>query len=458
MPRYDENDLNDDLNNELPLDEMAVMNEPPFDAEDTPPTGVFRRDDSWEAHKTNPRITDKIRTPRSSPLLNWAMYSGALLITLLAGYLYLQQNNTPAMQATAQPALIIESTLAPSSSDNATAVNQQPVALPGPNDGVVAADVVAELLTQPGANIPSADRIFRQQTAYTIAAVRPRDGVIQYTIQPGDTLDKISARFGVSKNTLGWANDSTPVNLLTPGDTLTILPVDGIYYKTTSEETILSIATKYKASPYAIIDSDYNKLQNANPSTLLPAGLSVMIPGGSSAEQLLYWSPPVQKMDKSGKVTTAIVGDQGFGSNADGGVSFGGGPGSCGFEPTNGGGPLRVPLGAGYTVVRGFFPGHTGIDLAAPTGTTVFAAANGTVIFAGWSNWGYGNSIVLAHGPNLYTLYGHLSRINVRCGQAVNAGVPIGAVGTTGNSTGPHLHFEIRPNGVPVNPVGYLAF
>ncbi len=455
---YNYDGENNDLENELPLDEMAVMQEPPFDPGDTPPSGIVRRVEGGEAHKTNPRITDRVRTPGSVPWLNWALYGGALLITLLAGYLYLQQNNAPAPEATAQPALIIEATLAPDNSGNATAVTQQPIALPNQNDSAVAADVIAELLTRPGDTIPPANRIFRQQTAYTIAPVRPRDGVIQYTIQPGDTLDKISARFGITKETLGWANDSTPVNLLTPGDTLTILPENGIYYKTAKEETIQSIAAKYKASPYAVIDSDYNKLQNANPSTLLPVGLSVMVPGGTSEAKLLYWSPQVQKRDKSGKVTVAVVGDQGFGSNADGGVSFGGGPGSCGFEPTNGSLGLRVPLGTGYTVVRGFYPGHTGIDLAAPTGTTVFAAGTGTVIFAGWSNWGYGNSIVLAHGPTLYTLYGHLSRINVRCGQFVNAGTPIGAVGTTGNSTGPHLHFEIRPNGVPVNPAGQMAF
>jgi lipoprotein NlpD len=119
---------------------------------------------------------------------------------------------------------------------------------------------------------------------------------------------------------------------------------------------------------------------------------------------------------------------------------------------------LRIPLPPGYQVIRGFFPGHTGIDLAMPAGTTVFAADGGTIIFAGWSNWGYGYSIVIAHGGML-TLYGHLSRIGVSCGQRVSQGQPIGAVGSTGNSSGPHLHFEIRPGGgEPVNPVGYLAF
>jgi murein DD-endopeptidase MepM/ murein hydrolase activator NlpD len=392
-----------------------------------------------------------------------------MLITLAAGVLYLQQNlqqsNQPAAstpQPTAPVALIIEATVLPT--DSPTISPTQPPAqsqalnsAQGAGDDSVPVDVVAELLAQPGDTAPPADHIFRRQTAYTIAPVRPRAGVEDYTIQPGDNLDKISAQFGISKDTIAWNNNITYVNLLNPGDKLTILPVDGILYPVEKEITIQAIAALYKVSPYAIIDSEYNRLQNANPDTLLPAGISVLVPGGTTAQQLLYWNPPIQSRDKSGKVSAGVLPNNGMGSDSKGDVSFGGGPGSCGFEPTGGRPNLRVPLGGGYTVIRGFFPGHSGIDLAAPVGTTVFAAADGTVIFAGWSNWGYGNSIVLAHG-SLFTLYGHLSRINVSCGQVVVAGNPIGAVGTTGNSTGPHLHFEIRPNGVPVNPTQYLSF
>jgi murein DD-endopeptidase MepM/ murein hydrolase activator NlpD len=367
--------------------------------------------------------------------------------------IYLQQGNAPAVQPT-QGVVIIEAT-----AEQTTVPTLSPTLPPniGASDTTVPLDVVAELLMQPGDTAPPADRIYRQQTAYTIAPVRARSGTIQYSIQPGDTLDKIAARFGVSKDTVAWANDDIYVNRLLPGDLLTILPEDGILHKTAGEETIQSIADKYKVSPFVIIDSEYNLLQHATPTTLLPVGQTVFVPGGTTTKKALYWNPQIQVKDKSGKVSQGFVGGTGVGSNASGEVSFGGGPGSCGFEPNNGTPNLRVPLGPGYTVIRGFYPGHTGIDLAQPTGTTVFAAANGTVIFAGWSNWGYGNSIVLAHG-SMFTLYGHLSRINVVCGRYVNAGDPIGQVGSTGNSTGPHLHFEIRPGGEPVNPVGYLSF
>ncbi|MEP7286328.1 MAG: M23 family metallopeptidase [Chloroflexota bacterium] len=434
---------------DLPLDDMAVMHEPPIDLDDTSPTGIFKRDE----HKTNPRSTDRIVVQRAGmSWLNWLMSGAALLITLAAGWLYLQQANTPDPQLPqpTQPNVIVQSTVG-STIQPTLSPTQIPVQVAG--DSLVPLDVVAESLMQPGDTVAPPDRIYRQQTAYTIAPVRTRASSIQYTIQPGDTLDKIGQRFGLSTDTISWANDDIFVNRLQPGDQLTILPENGIEYKTANEETIQSIADKYKVSPFAIIDSEYNRLSNASPTTLLPTGQTVIVPGGVSTQKARYWDPGTSFKNPAKPV---LSGGSGASANAQGEVSFGGGPGSCGYEPNNGGGPLRVPLGH-YQVVRGFFPGHTGIDLAAPTGTTVFAAANGTVIFAGWSNWGYGNSIVLAHG-SLLTLYGHLSRISVVCGQTVSGGQPIGAVGTTGSSTGPHLHFEIRPGGEPVNPTQYLSF
>jgi murein DD-endopeptidase MepM/ murein hydrolase activator NlpD len=110
-----------------------------------------------------------------------------------------------------------------------------------------------------------------------------------------------------------------------------------------------------------------------------------------------------------------------------------------------------------YSVSRGYASWHTGIDLAANPGTPVKAANGGVVIFAGWNNWGYGNTIVLSHGP-FTTVYGHLSSINVGCGQLVSSGQVIGGVGSSGNSSGPHLHFEIRYLDVPQNPTATIAF
>lgn len=131
-----------------------------------------------------------------------------------------------------------------------------------------------------------------------------------------------------------------------------------------------------------------------------------------------------------------------------------------GCSPTVAGGssPVVNPMGGAYIVRQEITSYHSGIDLSAPTGTPVLAASSGSVVFAGWSEVGYGNTIVIAHDTT-FTLYAHLSAIGVSCGQAVQAGQPIGGVGSTGRSSGPHLHFEVRDaDGTPHNPRNYVDF
>jgi murein DD-endopeptidase MepM/ murein hydrolase activator NlpD len=98
---------------------------------------------------------------------------------------------------------------------------------------------------------------------------------------------------------------------------------------------------------------------------------------------------------------------------------------------------------------------HPGLDLGAPYGSAIHAAASGTVVWCGWMS-GYGNLVMIDHGGGIATAYGHQSRIAVGCNQQVSQGQVIGYVGSTGYSTGAHLHFEVRVNGTPVDPLGYL--
>jgi murein DD-endopeptidase MepM/ murein hydrolase activator NlpD len=437
-------------------DDPLAANEPLFDPQDTPPRGLLRsaRADTpahgirTVAPKTNPSLR---MIKRGRGWINGLMLVAALLITIVAALLY-SQGSTPVPA----PTQVVQATrvppTAPSTVGPATSTPVPPT--PAPVTSLTSTDVppelVADLLRHPGDTVAPADAIFRMQNAFTIAPASVRSGVVTYTIQPGDDLTKIADRFGLTKETLIWNNDGIYVNRLLPGDTLNILPEDGVLHKTAGDETIQAIADKYKVSPYVIIDSEYNLLlRNAKPTTLLPAGITVMVPGGTSTKQAVYWNPGIQFQGAS---------SSGSDGSSGGSVSFGGGPGSCGAQPNGGGtGRLVVPLPPVYTVARGFSPTHSGIDLDAPAGTTVFAADGGTVIFAGWSNWGYGYSIVIAHG-RLMTLYGHLSRIGVDCGQTVSQGTPIGAVGSSGNSTGPHLHFEVRVGETPDNPENYLTF
>ena len=118
-------------------------------------------------------------------------------------------------------------------------------------------------------------------------------------------------------------------------------------------------------------------------------------------------------------------------------------------------GRITSRFGSRIHPVLGYRRFHAGVDFGATHGTTITAADSGKVIFAGWYG-GYGNSVIIDHGGGLTTLYAHASRLNVREGQAVLKGQTIAAVGSTGLSTGPHLHFEVRRNGSPVDPMGYL--
>lgn len=278
---------------------------------------------------------------------------------------------------------------------------------------------------------------------FTIIPERPRSEVIEYTVVEGDTIFSIAERFGLTPETIAWSNDRSIIGNLRPGRAIYIMPVDGVYHTVIGSRTIAEIAASYGISdPYVIIDSEYNDLFGVSPDTVLPSGTQIVIPGGI-AEQIT-WNPVVER-------------EGGDGSSGGNFVSFApGDPGSCGRVANTSGTFWASPISS-YTFTRGFTSWHTGVDLAAQPGTPVKAANGGVVIFAGWNNWGYGNTIVLSHGP-FTTLYGHLSSINVGCAQVVSAGQVIGAVGNTGNSSGPHLHFEIRYFDVPQNPTATLPF
>lgn len=118
-------------------------------------------------------------------------------------------------------------------------------------------------------------------------------------------------------------------------------------------------------------------------------------------------------------------------------------------------GPITSPFGMRWHPILNKYKGHNGLDIAAPTGRNILAAESGTVIHSGWIE-GYGYTVILDHGDNISTLYAHSSRLLAREGQAVSKGFPVALVGSTGWSTGPHLHFEVRVKGVPQNPIEWL--
>ena len=119
--------------------------------------------------------------------------------------------------------------------------------------------------------------------------------------------------------------------------------------------------------------------------------------------------------------------------------------------------PINSPFGARELAGEGKVRQHKGVDIAAPMGTGVFATAEGVVLRTGYDAAGYGNFIELRHPNGMTSLYGHLSRVDVASGMTVSEGARIGLVGSTGYSTGPHLHFEVRRKGVQINPTRVLG-
>lgn len=244
----------------------------------------------------------------------------------------------------------------------------------------------------------------------TIADVgdTPSNGQISlYVVREGDSLSQIARMFGVSINTIIWANDIKRGNVIQPGQTLVILPVSGVQYTVAKGDTLDSIAKKYKGNVEEIMQ--FNGIVDVS---LLAVGDTVIIPGGDVGL-------PIQ----STQVSRATVRGTG-------------GPEYIGYY-------LKPVLGA--TRTQGLH-GYNGIDLGAPHGREVMAAASGNVIIVRDSGWngGYGKYIVVSHQNGTQTLYAHLNGTIVHQGATVVQGQVIGYVGSTGLSSGPHLHFEVR--------------
>ena len=281
-------------------------------------------------------------------------------------------------------------------------------------------------------------------------------GISIYIVRPGDTLSGIAALLNITEGTILAANNLTTKSIIQPGDQLVILPMNGLPYTVKTGDTLASIAKRFGGDPTDI--GNYNGIDD---STLV-SGSQIQIPDAESGSYAAATAttPDHPSSSKSGsktgsktKPTASTKVLQGTDATGDI-IPLAHNP----AEPSHNVGPVGsasqiayyiAPLancpGSGCTQTQGIH-GYNAVDLAAPVGTPILAAADGEVIVArggGW-NGGYGSYVVITHNNGSQTLYAHMSKVAAYDGEEVVQGQVIGYVGMTGDTTGPHVHFEIR--------------
>lgn len=259
--------------------------------------------------------------------------------------------------------------------------------------------------TEPSLASAMGGSLLKQSSPLTIASAgNERRDIVTYIVEPGDMPSVIAASFGITTNTLLWANNLSDGQLIRPGDELIVLPVSGIRYKVKQGDTISGIAVSHKASIDKIIA--FNGLGESGG---ILAGDYVIVPDGEMPQRAYAGYAPKYAQNLQ---------------NLD----------SYFIHPT---------AGVGYKS-RGLHP-HNAVDIAAPCWTPVYAAAAGTIGISdgyGW-NGGYGKYVKIDHGNAVGSLYSHNIQNEVSAGQYVAQGQLIGYMGSTGRSTGCHVHWEV---------------
>jgi LysM repeat protein len=324
-----------------------------------------------------------------------------------------------------------------------TPLSEEIVTLPSPTMEIQT-EVVADLPPYKVDLALTGTSLTRVTKLETEIPVRPRVDVITYTVEVGDSIFSIADDFGVKAETVLWGNFELLADnphLLKTGQALNILPVNGTYYEWHENDTLPQVAGFFKVDPQDILEYPGNRF-DLTETTIEEPGIKpgdwLIIPGGW--RPIKDWGPPA--ITRSNPASAAYYG-----------------AGSCGaiYEGAIGTGSFIWPTTSHQVTGYTYDPVvHRAIDIGGQTGTPIYAADNGVIVYAGWSDYGYGYLIVIDHGTGWQSAYAHLSAVGVSCGQSVAQGSVIGAMGSTGNSSGPHLHFELVYNGSKPNPLNYL--
>ncbi|MBI9043039.1 MAG: peptidoglycan DD-metalloendopeptidase family protein [Anaerolineaceae bacterium] len=304
----------------------------------------------------------------------------------------------------------------------------------------------------PPLNLPYAgaylEGVIRLANVHTNIPDKPRMAVFEYEVETGDSIYGIAEKFNLKPETILWGNYYTlfdDPHRLSPGQILNILPINGVYYEWHAGDGLNGVAEYFGSSPEDIINFEGNNLDSAtigeyvNPN--IEPGSWLVIPGG--AREFITWSAP--RISRDEPAVAKLLG-----------------PGSCegSFDGPVGNGTFVWPAIEKFLSGFDYSPetNHYGIDISGNTGDAIYASDNGVVVYSGWNDYGYGYTIVVDHGYGWQTLYAHLSALNTVCGMHVFQGDVIGAMGNTGNSTGSHLHFEMRGDAGRVNPWNFLIY
>ena len=309
-----------------------------------------------------------------------------------------------------------------------------------------AASESVDPISAPVLDIPIIDGIARSAQIHTNIPNRPRNEITTYTVQDGDTVFGIAEKFGLEPQTVLWGNYEILLDdphSLKPGQELNILPVNGVYWQWLGGLSFGSWAEFYGVTAADIIEYPGNNIdtksvgdyENAN----IPVETWLIIPNGK--RDFVSWSAPLG-VTRENPASARVLGAGACDPVSGGAVGYG-----YYVYPTN----KHYLSGFDYSTKTN----HLGLDFAGNEGEGVYAADAGVIVYAGWNDYGYGNMIMIDHGNGFQSLYAHLSAFNVGCGQSVGQGEVIGAVGSTGRSSGSHLHFELMA-GMKVNPWDYL--
>lgn len=263
-----------------------------------------------------------------------------------------------------------------------------------------------------------------QYSLATVISSKPRDKVVDYKVVNGDTLESISKKFDVSVQSIQWANDMDD-DVIKPGESVKIPPVTGVVHKVASGENVYSIAKKYKTDAQKIVNFPFNEFSDLDTFQLTP-GQELYVPDGTIEDE-----KPVSQPSFGSTATIAQIQ-----AGAKGTSNF--------IWPTTG---IITQYPVWY---------HMALDIANNGLPAIIAADSGVVTYSGCIQWGYGCHVIVDHGNGYQSLYAHMSSLSVSGGQSVGQGQQLGIMGSTGRSTGPHLHFEIRGGGGLQNPLGFL--